>query len=182
MGETRGPGRPTLFEQYLSRNPALQKAIDTAREKAGLGVGLELTDIATIEDLIEYACFELTRSKNEDLLRGRTFVEYAKAFTQLFEAKERIRQMKDEWELKRAKALSDRTEVEAFMSIIYAAITSRVPDISIRKALSDEIQSLYDKHYPEEKEGNDGTGEPESRTDTEKRDKEPGQGDSPSLA
>lgn len=150
MDEPKHAGRPTLFAQYLAKNPDLKRAIDAAKTATD-AQALEFTDIASIEDLIEYACFELTRSKNENLLRGRTFTEYARAFTGLFEAKDKLRIAREEWDMKKQLALRDRTEIDAFMKIIYEAIANKIDDISLKKAISDEIQRLYDVHHPNER-------------------------------
>lgn len=145
-GEKGKGGRPTLFSQYLAKNPKLKQAIDIAKTKQDSDE-LEFSDIAGIEDLIEYACFELTRSKNENLLRGKTFTEYAKAFTSLYETKAKLELLKKEWELRQAMEARDRQEIETFISVVLEAISKRIDDINIRKALSEEIQKIYDLRY-----------------------------------
>lgn len=168
MGEKRVAGRPTLFSQYLAKNPELKRAVDIAKTKQD-GEELDFTDIANIEDLIEYACFELTRSKNENLLRGKTFTEYAKAFTSLYETKTRLELLKSEWELRKSIAERDRKESEMFMGVVLEAISKRIDDIAIKKALSEEIQRLYDLRYSDERE------KPEPRKESDSKPDSPGQ-------
>ncbi len=140
-------GRKSLLEIYLDKNPTLRELI-LKTQKAPDSAISEYADIQTVDDLIEYACFELTRSKNENLLRGKTFCEYEKAFTHLFEVKEKLIEMQKDAAVQEKVALRNREEVGAFMKITLEAVASVIEDLPTRKKISDKIQELYDGYYP----------------------------------
>lgn len=142
-------GAKTLFERYLGKNPELKKMYEEVREKQGKSTDdYQEADIATVDDLIEYMLFELTRTKDENALRGKTFVDYTKNFIELYNFKLQIEQRVAETDAKCKRILEDRHEAEVFMKIIYEAISTIITDTEIRKKLSDEIDKLYDKYYP----------------------------------
>jgi len=142
-------GRKSNISIFLDKNPAL-KAIMLKTAAMPDGAEAEYTDIDSIDRLIEYACFELTRSKNENLLRGKTFCEYEKAFTHLLEMREKLIAMQRESDMKEKLALRNRDESTTFIKIVFEAIAGSVEDLALRKKLSDKVQELYDKYYPEQ--------------------------------
>lgn len=141
-------GRPTILETFLKKNPELKARYETARKKAEAPEQYNESDIASLDDLWEYLVVEMTRSKNEDVLRGKTFADYSKIFIDLYKLKIDAEKVIAETDAKCKKILNDRTEAEVFMKIIYEAITDTIKDIPTRKDLSDKIQILYDKYYP----------------------------------
>lgn len=143
-------GRRSLLSVYLDKNRALKEIFLKASALPD-SAEQDFTDIKNIDDLIEYAGFELTRSKNENLLRGKTFCEYEKAFTHLFEMKAKLEVLQKDAEVRQLVERRNRDEVTAFMKIVFEAITDSVEDLPLRKKISDKIQELYDRYYPEPK-------------------------------
>lgn len=145
-------GRKSLLQKYLDKNPKLREIMLKTVDQPD-SAELEYSDIETVDELIEYACFELTRSKNENLLRGKTFCEYEKAFTHLFEVRAKLATMAQEALVKEELMRRDRTEADAFIKIVLESVASVIEDLTTRKKLSDTIQELYDRYYPEQPAG-----------------------------
>lgn len=144
------PGPKSVFEKYLDKNPEQKAKYLTARRKADSPIEHDFSgsDIANVDGLIEYFIYELTRSAKEDVLRGKTLVDYSTVFQKLFEFKVTVDEKIAIADAKCKKIIDDTTEVDTFMKIIYEAITQTITDIQIRKELSEKIKTLYDKHYP----------------------------------
>ena len=141
-------GRKSLFEIYLDDNPELKRGVIEELEKQGKSLaGYREGDIFTLDALILYFGYELTKAKNEGVLRGKTLTDYSKAFIDLHERKQRIEIKKREEELKNLVILRNREEVDSFMRAVCEAIKNVIADIETRKKLADEIKKLYDEYY-----------------------------------
>ena len=145
-------GRKSMLSKYLEKNPALRLQMAKAAALPD-SAELDYTDIETVDDLIEYACFELTRSKNEGLLRGKTFCEYAKAFASLFEMKKKLLHMERETCAVEETARRNREEIAAFVTVVFEAFTAVIEDSILRQKLSEKIKTLYEQYYPEQSGG-----------------------------
>ena len=144
-------GRKSLIEDYLHVNPAFKKSIEENDKKISSSEdNLASQPIATLEDLYLYMQFELERSRNADLLRGKTLTEYSREFIACFKAIQdaKYKEKLNEVELETQKR--NREEVEEFMKFTIEAITKKIEDINLRKEISQEIKNQYDKTYPTE--------------------------------
>lgn len=147
------PGRKTIYEKFLDKNPYLKKQYFTTLEKInGPDYGMyNESDIATIDDLLEYTIFELTRTKNEGTLRGRTFTDYNKAMREVMELKVAI-----DNSIKIADAYAEairnnKEEVDAFYKAICAVIVQKITDEPARKQFIEALKKLYEEYYIQQK-------------------------------
>lgn len=146
--EKKRSGPKTVTEKFLDKNPELKKMFVEGRAKDGKPELPNGSDIAGLNDILEYLYYELTRTKDENLLRGKTLTEYGKLFETLCRLKVDIDKETAEIDAKCKKIINDRAEVETFMKIIYESLNDVIKDIPTKKELIEKIQKLYDKHYP----------------------------------
>ena len=105
-------GRKSLITKVLESNPAFKKTlVDNGVKIATNPDQVESQPIETLEDLFLYMQFELERSRNDDLLRGKTLTEYSKEFVNVFKAIEQSKAIKQENEVKLEVAKRNRKEV-----------------------------------------------------------------------
>ena len=146
-------GARTVYEAYLDKNPQLKKRyLETLAKLDGPNPEpYNESDIANVDDLMEYTIFELTRSKNEGLLRGKTFTDYNRAMREVLELKVRI---DNSMRIASAYAKAvehNKEEVDAFYKGVCEVITQRITDEENRKQFIESVKKLYDEYYIQQK-------------------------------
>lgn len=143
-------GRKSLITIMLDENPGFKKTLIENEQKIATDPESIGKVIETLEDLFLYMQFELTRSRNTDLLRGKTLTEYSREFINVFKAIEHSKELEADLRIKIETARRNREEVEEFMKFAIDAIANKVQDINLRKDISQEIKNLYEKKYSSE--------------------------------
>lgn len=141
-------GRPSNFERFLNENPDFKKQLLEDLEKQGKSLELYLQgEISTLQHLQRYFAVELTRTLKENLLRGKTLVDYSEQFQKLCKDIRHLEEADREEKIKHHVLLRNRDEVDSFMKATCEAIKNILPDIETRKKLIDEMKRLYDEFY-----------------------------------
>jgi hypothetical protein len=146
-------GTKTIYEKFLDKNPQLKanyyaslaKATDPNSEP------YNESDIATVDDLLEYTIFELTRTKNEGCLRGKTFTDYNKAMQEVMALKVAIDNSTKITAAYQEAIRNNKEEVDAFYMAICEVVVQKIKDDTERKEFIESLKKLYDEYYIQQK-------------------------------
>jgi hypothetical protein len=148
MGPNHAGPKSPLEEHLINNAWAAQKHYETMILVQGKNYQpMTRGEISDIPSLHRYAAFEITRAKNEDMLRGQTFVDYGKLLLQILKAREEAIRADKIAFATIAAILEDRTEMTAFYKAVRELIVQFIPDETLRTQFAKELQKLYDEYY-----------------------------------
>lgn len=146
------PGLKSPLERFLEKNPVLAKEYEEMMKKVQGPDYQPITasEISTIDHLHESASFELTRSQQQGVYRGKTFVDYNKVMAEILALK-----LAADNQIKIANAYveaikSNKDEADTFYRAICAVIVKRITDEKERKEFIDSIKRVYNEYYAQQ--------------------------------
>lgn len=147
-------GAKSVFESFLEDHPlAAKQHHETMLKIHGPDYQpLGENDISTMEDVYEYACFEITRTQREGVLRGRTFVDYINLLCKIFAIRTQVENSKLLAKAYAESIKSDKKETNAFYELICELIIQKVSDLNEQKTFITELKRLYDEYEKQQQE------------------------------
>ena len=147
-------GFKSIFESFLEDHPlAAKQHHETMLKVHGPDYQpLKENDISKMEDVYEYACFEITRTQREGVLRGKTFVDYMNLLCKIFAVRTQVENSKLLAKAYAESIKSDKKETNAFYEIICELIILKVSDLNEQKEFITELKRLYDEYEKQQQE------------------------------
>jgi hypothetical protein len=149
LSTSKHPGSQTATERFLEKYPEIAALHhETMLKVHGPDYKpLNIVDISTIETVHEYAAYELSRSADENVLRGNTFVKYMHAMLEILAFR-----LNADNSMRIAEGYADairnnKDEVDAFYQSVCVVIVQKISDENARKEFIEGIKKLYDEYY-----------------------------------
>ena len=143
------PGPKSPLESHIEKNQyAAEKHEEAMKKVMGKDYKpMPTREISSIIQLHEQAAWEITRSHDEGVLRGRTFVDYADLLLRILKYREEQETTSLLAEAHARNILANTEEVKAFIRATCDIINTQIQDEAVRKAIIDGVIKLYEEFH-----------------------------------